>query len=129
MTEGGYWVQVVQRLLPDQWRALRRLRLAGLAEVLGEDHDEYLAERAFDEGAWRSMIATDPQFVANAQGVPVGLASLLLEPDHEAEVSFLWVDPGHRGAGIAKALMAAVADWVDRGGYQAGKTLAASRPE
>ena len=129
MTERGYWVHVVQRLLPDQWKTLRRLRLAGLAEVLGEDHENYLVEQAFDESAWRSMIATDPQFVVSARSVPVGFASLLLEPDREVEVSFLWVDPSQRGAGVAKALMGAVADWVDRGGYRAGKTLTMNRAE
>ncbi|MGL6236746.1 MAG: GNAT family N-acetyltransferase [Segniliparus sp.] len=129
MEELGYGVQVVQRLLPDQWQILRKLRLVGLAEVLGEDHDDYLVELAFDEGAWRSMIAAAPQFVANVRSVPAGFASLLLEPDREVEVSFLWVDPDYRGAGVAKGLMVAVADWVDRGGYRAGKTLTTNRVE
>jgi GNAT superfamily N-acetyltransferase len=127
MSQTGYGVQVVQRLLPDQWRILRRLRLAGLAEVIGEDHEYYAKEVAFDESSWQSMIATHPQFVASSHSVTVGLASLLLEPEKEVEVSFLWVDPQHRGSGVAQALMAAVADWVSRGGYRAGETLKRNR--
>ena len=123
----GYGVQVIQRLLPDQWQVLRKLRLAGLSEVLGEDHDEYLAEAVLDEFAWRSVIATDPQFVASVHSVPVGLVSLLLDPEQEVEVEFLWVDPSHRGSGVAKGLMGAASDWVDRGGYQAGRTLTSKR--
>jgi ribosomal protein S18 acetylase RimI-like enzyme len=119
----------IRRALPDDWRALRRIRLAALTEApyafgstLGGAIDR-------PEQHWRARITASPQFIAWMGTEPVGLAAALAEPPEHGgpagdyagpergagasgnwQLVSMWVSPRARGRGIADRLVAAVGD-------------------
>jgi ribosomal protein S18 acetylase RimI-like enzyme len=82
------------------------------------------AERRTDAewAEWAERAASGEQttivLVLDEDGRPVGMAGAFLEADDvdEAVVFGVWVDPRHRGSGLAARLMAAVEAWAARRG-------------
>jgi ribosomal protein S18 acetylase RimI-like enzyme len=104
----------IRRAAPDDWAALRQVRLAALAEApyaFGSTLDREIDR---PEQLWRDRIAAWPQFIAWAGGEPVGIAAGFAEPaaDDGARGGWhlvsMWVSPQARGLGIADELVAAV---------------------
>jgi len=113
----------VRRVEPDEWEALRDLRLAALADspdAFGATLEE---ELIFDEARWRGWATGDgwagtvATFVADDGDGFVGMATGF-RPDDEPRVVHLfamWVRPEHRREGIGRALVDAVVEWaIDR---------------
>jgi ribosomal protein S18 acetylase RimI-like enzyme len=102
---------VVRKLVPDEWRLLRALRLA--------------ASRTEQE--WRAWPARGVPFAAflgeqraRAGVDPVGMVAVTAEagePD-TAHLIALWVAPAVRGTGVGDALIAAVVDRARRHGHR-----------
>jgi GNAT superfamily N-acetyltransferase len=118
---------------PDDWAALRQVRLAALAEAPYAFSSTLDRETERPEQFWRDRIAAWPQFIAWTGGEPVGLAGGFAEPVADAgndgvagpgsadgaatgrhggrgnwHLVSMWVRPQARGLGIADELVAAV---------------------
>jgi len=108
---------VIRRADPDQWPTYRQVRLAALAEAPYAFGSTLDREQAIDEQRWRSRLAHAATFLAWRDGQPVGTATGKVDdPDDEYAVPGawqlvgMWVQPRHRGVGVADQLVAAVAD-------------------
>jgi ribosomal protein S18 acetylase RimI-like enzyme len=104
----------VRRVRADDWRALRDVRLAALADTptaFGTTHAAAL-ERPDDwwvDWCERSARSDDQAMVLGWDGsVPVGMAGVFRTEDETWMVISMWVDPAARGRGIARALLDAV---------------------
>jgi GNAT superfamily N-acetyltransferase len=110
----------VRQAVPDDWATLRQLRLAALAEAPQAFSSTLDREIDHPEEFWRARIAAWPQFIAWADGEPVGIAAGFAEPagDDQAGAGIrgswhlvsMWVSPRARGRGIADDLVTAVSD-------------------
>lgn len=106
----------VRVLPPDDWRLLRRLRTAALADAadaLGSSPDS--ADR-WTERHWRGWPARGVPLVAFQAEEAVGLVGVVTPSAASltAALVALWVSPGARGTGVGDALVDAVTD-VARG--------------
>jgi ribosomal protein S18 acetylase RimI-like enzyme len=108
----------IRQAAPDDWAALRRVRLAALAEApyaFGSTLDREIDR---PERHWRARIADWPQFIAWAGAEPVGIAAGFAGPADDGSdqagvrgswhLVSMWVSPQARGRGIADDLVAAV---------------------
>lgn len=108
----------VRRLGADEWRLLRRLRLAALsdaphafgqalADAATQPDDEWVsAARASSSGDRRAW------FVAYDEDRPVGLVQARRRPPDECLVFSMWVDPAARRSGAGRALLQGVDEWA-----------------
>ncbi|MGD0686975.1 MAG: GNAT family N-acetyltransferase [Streptosporangiaceae bacterium] len=65
----------IRRAVPEDWATLRRVRLAALAEAPQAFGSTLDGEIGRPEQYWRARIAASPQFIAWADGEPVGIAA------------------------------------------------------
>lgn len=107
----------IRQAAPDDWAALRQVRLAALAEAPYAFGSTLDSEIARPERHWRARIAGWPQFIAWAGTEPVGIAAGFAEPAADSDQAgargswhlvSMWVSPQARGRGIADDLVAAV---------------------
>lgn len=114
----------VRRARPDEWRAVRDLRLRALAS----DPDAFggtLAEAtARPDAEWQERLASDDHvtFVAETDDVAGGLIGMAVGVPAEdrpgiAALHGMWVEPQARGQGTGAALMDAVESWARSAGY------------
>jgi ribosomal protein S18 acetylase RimI-like enzyme len=99
------------------WAALRRLRLRALADAPGAFASTLDAELAFADDVWRRRAGEDPAaatLIASDGGDDIGLARIFAEPDPpgRAHLVSMWVDPGHRRRGVARALIDRAIGWA-----------------
>jgi ribosomal protein S18 acetylase RimI-like enzyme len=99
------------------WNALRQLRLRALADAPDAFASTLEAEVAFPEEVWRQRADDGPAsatFIAREGGVDVGLVRVFAEPDVPGRMHLvsMWVDPGHRRRGVARALVARAVRWA-----------------
>jgi ribosomal protein S18 acetylase RimI-like enzyme len=99
------------------WQALRRLRLRALADAPGAFASTLEAELAFPDEVWRQRAGEDlaaATFIAGEGGTDIGLARIFAEPDPPGRVHLvsMWVDPGHRRRGVARALIGRAIRWA-----------------
>jgi ribosomal protein S18 acetylase RimI-like enzyme len=93
------------------WEALRQLRLRALADAPDAFASTLEAEVAFPDEVWRQRAEGGPAsatFIAREGGVDVGLVRVFAEPDVPGRMHLvsMWVDPGYRRRGVARALVA-----------------------
>jgi RimJ/RimL family protein N-acetyltransferase len=120
----------IRRLHPDDWAALREVRLEALAAAPNAFASTLDREAAFDEHEWRRRLGVTAHFGAWAAGARpcprlVGLVATFPEqpPDATAgrageprdaaatwHLVAMWISPPHRGRGLADRLVAAVCD-------------------
>nr|WP_246416149.1 GNAT family N-acetyltransferase [Nocardioides luti] len=96
----------VDRVGPDDWRRLRTVRLAALAESPEMFGSTLAREQVFDEAEWRRRAARPATFLASRDGADVGTAGVYLFGDGWA-VNGMWLAPDARGAGLVEALVRA----------------------
>ncbi|WP_144711566.1 GNAT family N-acetyltransferase [Curtobacterium pusillum] len=111
----------LRRVTADDWERWRSVRLAALAEApaaFGSTLDDWADA---PEHRWRARLSIPgaldllayegPAAVGMASGVPGD------EPG-TVELISMWVDPAHRGRGVATDLIGAVAQWAREYGAQ-----------
>lgn len=112
----------VVRLSPTEWERLRDVRLRALEDAPDAFGSTLERESSFAEREWSDLAALGPWWVAVDASSDVGLVAggrhkVTLMP----WVFSMWVDPGHRGSGIAQELVAVVARWAaDEGATELG---------
>lgn len=105
----------VARVQADDWRRLRALRLAALAESPEMFGSTLTREKAFGEAEWRQRAQRPATFLASRSGDDIGLAGVH-EFDGQWTVVSMWIAPGVRGSGIVDALMDACENTVREAG-------------
>ena len=108
----------VRRAHPDEWAAVRDVRLAALADAPDAFGSTLARERDRGEAEWRSRIALIPWILAWHEGRPAGLVAAFpvthpgpagpAHPIGEWHLVSMWVSPSARGSGVAGQLVTAV---------------------
>src|SRR3954447_3380934 len=103
----------VARAAEADWKHLRTVRLAALADspqAFGSDHS---TEEQFSEADWREWARDWATFLAFQGDTPIGMAAGVPsgQPD-ERKLIAAWVHPDHRGHGVAAALVEAIQQWA-----------------
>ena len=115
----------IRRAHPDEWAAVREVRLAALADAPDAFASTLRREACRDEPQWRSRIAASPWFLAWRAGRPAGVVAAV--PDQPASgpaaarpcgwhLVSMWVSPQARGHGVADLLVGAVIDHAHAAG-------------
>jgi GNAT superfamily N-acetyltransferase len=110
----------VQRLVPDDWRTWRAVRLESLADAPHAYGSLLAREEAFGEADWRrrlepgngvTVVARLGERVVGAIGgyTPAGADAVLLVA--------MWVRPGLRGRGVGDALVREILAWARETGW------------
>jgi len=94
----------VTRVDPEDWRRLRAVRLAALAESPEMFGSTLAKEQSFDEAEWRRRAARPATFLASRDGADVGMAGAY-EFDDGWSVMGMWLAPAARGTGVLEALV------------------------
>jgi ribosomal protein S18 acetylase RimI-like enzyme len=112
----------IRRTEPDDWRALREVRLAALEDSPDAFGSTLEREREADEDHWRGWITGEgwggdvATFIADDDGPFVGMATGF-DPEDEPGVVHLfamWVRPERRRQGIGRELVSAIVGWAGR---------------
>ena len=103
-----------QRAAPDEWRASRDIRLRALADAPDAFCSSLAGERDLDETVWRSRLERCYTVFARRGTDVVGTATGKADPHEEGgrEIVAMWVDPAHRGRGVATALIDELVRWA-----------------
>ena len=112
----------IRRVRPDEWEALRDLRLRALETDPDAFGDTYERAVVDDDAAWRARadrpdgvtfvaVTDDDSFVGMANGGPAPNRA------DAAGVYGMWVAPEVRGQGLGGALLEAVESWAQTAGY------------
>jgi GNAT superfamily N-acetyltransferase len=107
----------VRRLLPDDWATQRDLRLAALADAPSAFITTLVEARDYPEQLWRDRIDDNPHFVVDIDGVPSGMAVVLVH-EGQAHLVGVWVRPGARGSGAIEALLDRASSWAAGQGHR-----------
>ena len=97
-------VVALTRVEPEDWRRLREVRLAALAESPEMFGSTLAKEQSFDEAEWRLRAARPATFLASRGGVDVGMAGVY-EFDGRWLIQGMWLAPVARGTGVVEALV------------------------
>lgn len=106
---------MIRAAAPEDWRTVREVRLAALADAPFAFGSTYERERGFTERDWRKRFAADSvTLVAWLDGQPVGIAGGIPTGDEDGGIDLvsMWVHPTARGRGLGEALVSAVARWA-----------------
>ena len=106
----------MERVIPlreEDWATLREIRLAALKHDPGAFGSTLDREQGYDQETWCSRLGASRWFMALDGGQPCGIvAGRDADRSDERELISLWVDPGHRGRGLARLLVEAVIGWA-----------------
>jgi len=108
----------VRRLSPQEWRLLRQVRLRALEDAPYAFGSTFSEESEHSDDWWMKSVRNLAWFVADEHdGEPVGLAAGIppgeeWNPHDCPEIISMWVQPSHRGTGVAVALLKAVISWA-----------------
>jgi ribosomal protein S18 acetylase RimI-like enzyme len=102
----------VAQLTESDWQLFAGVRLQALTDSLGADDPQYRQESSFTAAQWRRRLRDHAQFAALLGDRPVGLIGAQQENAETVYLYSLWLDPGARGHGLARPLVAAAVDWA-----------------
>jgi len=105
---------LVRKVVEDDWKVLRDVRLAALSEAPYAFGSTYAREVAFTEEQWRGRIlnrgVTFFGFLADVPE-PAGLIGVFTV-EGTADLVSMWVRPSARGRGVGEMLIETAADWA-----------------
>jgi predicted GNAT family acetyltransferase len=97
---------------PDDWRVLREIRLAALADAPAAFGSTLERELTLTEADWRGRLANATTFFGHRDGELRALATGLPLSDKEVEIVSVWAHPSARGTGLAAEVVSAVLTWA-----------------
>ncbi len=100
------------------WRDIRGIRLRSLADAPDAFTSTLDRESTYDEQKWRELASSGRWFVADdggLVGVAVGVVGWSGDSS-KRELVGMWVDPSHRGLGVARQLFERVKAWAGSDG-------------
>ena len=107
---------LVRETVPDDWQALRDIRLEALRDAPAAFGSTYEGEVQRGDDHWHNRIARGGTFLAFLPGPgasePAGLIGGYQEDPATVELVSMYVRPRARGHGVGEALVAAVIDWA-----------------
>ena len=104
---------VISCLGEDDWRALRLIRLAALADAPGSFAGTVAQAEGLGERDWRAMTRDGAIFLATVGRQAVGVAAgVPRDSPLERGLGSMWVAPTWRGRGVAPLLAGAVIGWA-----------------
>ena len=95
-----------RRLTPDDWEALRDIRLRALADSPDAFGSTLEREQELPEKEWRRRLVRPVYAVLDGER-PVAMAGAFSD-EGRIQVWGMWTDPEHRGRGHARALLDAL---------------------
>ena len=105
-------------LTADEWETWRDLRLRALADAPDAFMSTSADEAARPDAFWRDLVAATAAhdrgelWIAEADGLPVGMGFSRLDPDGDALHLFaMWVSPDARRTGTARSILEAMLAW------------------
>ena len=105
------------RLTGDDWRLLRDVRLAALADAPYAYGSSLAVEEAFGEADWRRRLHPAALWtVVRHEDESVGLVGAYVPEDTPMLVA-MWVRPSSRGLGISELLITDVLRWAMENGW------------
>jgi GNAT superfamily N-acetyltransferase len=105
----------IRRAVDDEWRIVRRLRLAALRDSPDWFWATYDEEVGRPDEWWRERVDSGAWFIAYTDGLPVGLAGAITAPELDPsarQLVSMWVDPAARSKGVGRQLIEAVEKWA-----------------
>jgi predicted GNAT family acetyltransferase len=109
-------VVVVRRARVDDWRTVREVRLAALADSPEAFITTVADAEAYADRIWQERVEASPHFVALVGDLPVGLA-VVISDEPSPQLVAVWVSPQMRGCGVVDELVRASADETVRQGH------------
>ena len=108
----------VRPFAPDEWAALRDIRLSALQDSPGAFYSTYEDTRDRPEVSWRAWPSQGVALGVWLDGVPVGMVGIATEAEdpRSADLFAMWVAPTARGSGAADLLVQAAVDWAQQRG-------------
>lgn len=116
----------VRRILSDEWRTFRELRLRALQDAPDAFGSTYAQESANADEEWIRWVS-QLAGVGGSFGVVavegdtrwIGLAVGAPHRDHPGQAGLfaMWVDPSARGTGVGTALVESVVGWARSAGF------------
>jgi ribosomal protein S18 acetylase RimI-like enzyme len=106
---------VIRLAEPEDWQAVRDIRLRMLREEPGAYASDYHTEARFEPALWKQRLATASSYLAfDDDQALVGIATGLETEDGDTSVVGMYVAPEARGSGCAHQLLDAIADLAIR---------------
>ena len=110
----------IRAMTSDDWALYRDLRLKALADAPDAFGSTLEAEQDLPDEHWHTRLERastsghDLPLMAWADGVPVALAYAKVDAEAPGVINLfqMWVDPAHRGQGIALAMLDSVVSWA-----------------
>lgn len=103
----------VRRVSGDDWWQWRELRLRALQDSPEAFCSTVSREQAFTEADWRARLdGTGCSVLATEAGRAVGMGAAWAPDADTVQVVSMWVDPGHRGRGVARAVLDDLVAWA-----------------
>jgi GNAT superfamily N-acetyltransferase len=115
VSDGGL---VIRRTTGDDWSKLRAIRLEALIDTPDAYGSTYEGTLAQPNRRWRAMAQNDEYFLAEQEGVAVGmvLGGLNFQRPGTHWLYAMYVTPSARGSASASSLVEAVIDWAKNQG-------------
>jgi GNAT superfamily N-acetyltransferase len=116
----------IREVTPENWQAMRDVRLSALQEAPDAFASTYALEAPFTREQWLARLHDRAvTYLAYLPGSaePAGIAGVYISQDDDdagsqhPEVVSMWVRPAARGRKVGEALIEATADWASRRGF------------
>ena len=107
-----------RKFTPDEWQALRDIRLRALKSHPGLYGSNYDRENAYDQARWQEVISNPDGAVFGLYdgGALIGITGVVKDrhnPDNDSAVFVMsYIEPSHRGRGLSRYLYEARIEWV-----------------
>ena len=110
----------VRRLSQQDWKTLRDVRLAALADAPYAFWATFQEESRFEQDQWRRFLGAAVWWTASRNDQVVGVVAVLRrgETRDEAELIAMWVAPDERRRGTAARMLQTACDWARAAGTQ-----------